>query len=673
MAKRGGKSRKSRAGAGAAAVRAEIGAPRAAAPVSAAVGGDASRAAPMPKWAPHALAAALLVAALVPAGPLAFVPPTARWPAVAAAVLALVAPNVFARGGRAAVALEAVAVVAVVATYALLKCVGIHASWTDDNIYFYLASRVAAGAVPYRDFFFAHPPVHLLVPALVFRVFGFSIPVAKSIPAIASGLAALLVWGAARARSRSFALAVLALHLSTYEILMGSTDMNGENLLCAFVAAALFAAVRGWLVLAGALASLALGCGLYALAAVVALAIAAVASSRAAGLRFVGGLAAGLAVVFGGALRAAGDRFVDGAFRYHMAKPLGAGGREPVLGVDDLGARMSAIVHNLGVYLESHELLRSLYFHSATWVGAGVAAVLVVALAARARRVVLADMLAGTPEGFAKLGLLALALFVLQWACVNEVYDFYAVPMLALAALPGAWAFAWSLDLAGGPTGPAWLAARLAALLALGAHPLLASALSTSLFADEATHAGEVVSYVAREPDVTPALAALSRELFFAPTRVKGENEPPYRHYVWNKSLGFSTAGDVAAYVAAHSSPGETIAGASTLAPLVALLADRRIANDEADTNAKRVRAGNTSFDEIVRRACADRVRFLVTAPRSLFDPSALEASPIVRANFVRERTFADPAMQHFKTTPVALYRRVDRDDAALGSACKLP
>ena len=55
--------------------------------------------------------------------------------------------------------LEAILLLVPVLLYVILKNYSLHPTVTDDWIYAYLADRMGEGAWPYRDFFFAHPPV----------------------------------------------------------------------------------------------------------------------------------------------------------------------------------------------------------------------------------------------------------------------------------------------------------------------------------------------------------------------------------------------------------------------------------------------------------------------------------------------------------------------------------
>ena len=55
--------------------------------------------------------------------------------------------------------------IGIILGYLALKWSCFHYSATDENIYFYQAAAWAEGVLPYRDFFFAHPPLHIAPPA----------------------------------------------------------------------------------------------------------------------------------------------------------------------------------------------------------------------------------------------------------------------------------------------------------------------------------------------------------------------------------------------------------------------------------------------------------------------------------------------------------------------------
>jgi hypothetical protein len=592
--------------------------------------------------------------------------------------------------------LEGAGLALLLGAWVLLKIPGLHPSGTDDNIYFYMAHRVSQGAVPYRNFFFSHPPFHLLIPAGVFTVGGFSIGLAKAIPAMAQGLAGLFLYLSARGTSRGFALLVLLFHFTAYQVLMGSTDMNGENLMTAFLAAALFALVRGHPAVSGVLAAVSLGCGLYAFAGVVALGIAsAAASRRALGRYALGFMAVTVAwvTVFG---LMGGKAFFDGVFAYHLAKPVKDAGRVSVFESGNPFRMLSALVGNIPTYLGGDGFRKSLYYHLPHYLGLVVAFTLISSRAlaawwraspgaARSRKSrdaarpqpsswasILSprELAAWTPDGFAKLAGLATVLFVLQWSAVQEVYDFYAVPMLALLAFAPAWA-SWRFFI-GVRDAASWrhLIVPLAVLGVLVSHRPLALSLSRSLWPSEHQGPAGEVRYDWRDPWVLKGMARASRALFFAESRTRGEVTPHYRHYLWNKRLTFSTAPEIGEWIRDRTSPDETVTGASTLAPLVALYADRRMSGDEADTNAKRFTSGMLSDKDFFQTICTDNVRYVVAGARSRFTEAFMSGNPFLAQTFVREKVFQDPDLIHFRDFPISLYRRRDLPDIEPGRVC---
>ena len=101
----------------------------------------------------------------------------------------------------------------------------------DEHIYFAMAQAVAHGAIPYRDFFFAHPPVHLLVPALIFRIFGFSYGVAFWIAPLACLAAGFALWRLVRRFTPGWAgVLVMIFFLFGRTVLQSGSHLTGVNM-----------------------------------------------------------------------------------------------------------------------------------------------------------------------------------------------------------------------------------------------------------------------------------------------------------------------------------------------------------------------------------------------------------------------------------------------------------
>lgn len=633
--------------------------------------------APPPAWKRAVLVAAgLAVGAFCcwSRGPLGALPPTLAWLVGALMALPWVArgldgllPGALLRPAALA-ALEGAGLLVAFGSFFLLKIVGIHPSTTDENIYFYMATRFSQGAIPYRDFFFAHPPMHLVVPAAVFLATGFGVVTAKLIPVAAALLYGLFFYLALRrAAGRAAALAGLAGFLGAYQVLMASTDMTGVNITLAFLAAAAWCAVRASWGPAGLLAGLAVSTGMYAVAGAAGLALGALASSRRGLVKYLVALLATLGLVMGLFWVIGGDGFVEGVFVYHTRKPpKTAGWEDPLASWNPLHLGW-ALLHNLRLFLGGKACGQSLYYHAALYLACAAAlAGLLGALAAAAWRegkkgawrALRGALRPGSPAGYTLLCISTALLFLVQWGSLREVYDFYLVPMIFFVAVPFGLCVRACLLPARGPLPRRVLLAGPALLLLLWASRPLSLSLAGRLWPSEARDAGKTVTYEWREPAAFGSLARLTRALYFHGSRTVGELTPAYRHYVWNKSLSFSTAGEIARYVRDRTGSEATIAGASSVAPLVALLAGRRIAADEADTNAKRFKSGLLTaaayFDEICR---SPGFAYFVTAPRAYMNSQLVQGDPLASRALALETTFRDDEALFFTTMQVQLWR----------------
>jgi len=125
----------------------------------------------------------------------------------------------------------------------LLICAWINAPTTiprpsDENIYFLMARDTLRGSVPYRDFFFAHPPVMLVIITSVFMFLGTTFMAGTAIAMVVNvSLLAVCFRLARRYYNDRAALISCVLLLSSQGFLMsGQTDGNVLALLFAMAA-----------------------------------------------------------------------------------------------------------------------------------------------------------------------------------------------------------------------------------------------------------------------------------------------------------------------------------------------------------------------------------------------------------------------------------------------------
>jgi len=84
--------------------------------------------------------------------------------------------------------------IVIILAFVLIRLAFIHPTFSDETFYFNAGKYALGGTVPYRDFFFAHPPLQLYVLAFVFRIFGASFWAAKAVSLLSASLCVLLVY-----------------------------------------------------------------------------------------------------------------------------------------------------------------------------------------------------------------------------------------------------------------------------------------------------------------------------------------------------------------------------------------------------------------------------------------------------------------------------------------------
>jgi len=106
----------------------------------------------------------------------------------------------------------------------------------DENVYYYMGKLISEGKVPYRDFFFAHPPLHIYLIALVYKIFGFNIIALKSIPLISTLITAFFIFKIAKRKFGNFEAVISSLlFLFSYSVMFNSVFSFGINLATMFL------------------------------------------------------------------------------------------------------------------------------------------------------------------------------------------------------------------------------------------------------------------------------------------------------------------------------------------------------------------------------------------------------------------------------------------------------
>ena len=275
--------------------------------------------------------------------------------------------------GRAA---EPIAVAVLIGGYLILKINGLRWSTTDEGLYFYAAKAWSEGLLPYRDFFFAHPPLHIAVPALAYKVFGYHFVVGKWLSALAALGAGIAVWRIARTwLGITAGVFALGLDLFACEVLQASTNLTGINLTTCWLMWGLWAALRHRFLLAGMLLGAAAATGFYAIGGFLILAVLAGCmplpppsrphepwlqrALRHPTILISLGFLAVWGTINAFFLVAAGDAFRTGVYDYHFAK------KAKVEGFTPLSDGPHALLANSLVLLGARDFAVSVYYHAA--------------------------------------------------------------------------------------------------------------------------------------------------------------------------------------------------------------------------------------------------------------------------------------------------------------------
>ena len=210
---------------------------------------------------------------------------------------------------------------AAIILFAAIEAKGLlHYDNSDENVYFYMSSLVADGKVPYRDFFYAHPPLELLPGAAVFKLFGFNLLLLKLLPLAATIISAIMVYLVAKRNfSEPAAVMATAFFLSSHTIMLEATYFLGLNIAVMFLMLGFYFMNRKPL-LAGLFFGLA---GMTRLLAVVPAAVL-ISFLLLKNIKAFAKTAAGFAAVFGTAnllLSLLSPNFIVSVYKFHLLKP----------------------------------------------------------------------------------------------------------------------------------------------------------------------------------------------------------------------------------------------------------------------------------------------------------------------------------------------------------------
>ena len=119
----------------------------------------------------------------------------------------------------------------IVGAYLLLKFLTLEITTGDEGVYYYASSLWLNGSLPYRDFFFSHPPIHLLVSMAAIKIFGINFKILSAIPAVLGAISGVLTFLIGKRISGKWCgLIACTLFLFAHVQLFESSHFTGINL-----------------------------------------------------------------------------------------------------------------------------------------------------------------------------------------------------------------------------------------------------------------------------------------------------------------------------------------------------------------------------------------------------------------------------------------------------------
>ena len=483
------------------------------------------------------------------------------------------------------------------AVFAALKLYAFHYAVSDDNIYFYLAARGADGAMPYRDFFFGHPPLHLLPGVLLFKLTdGFNLAAGRAIPMLATAIAGMFLYRAGRRQGALEGVLACSLFLFSFDVLRISSHFVGASLSAMWVAIALERLGNRSDVQAALAFALGTFTLLSAAPAGLAAALVLLAADPRRALRFGAAGLAAFAALNLLCLASFGSAFFEQVYLYHFGKEVVPGGASEVF----------ASVVRFNTWLFFGGL-------------AGIAAVLA-RLRERSRREApepqaptdnppaletrsaLDDHL---PLLAAAVGALASIAFL---ATIARVFTYYFAVLFVCLAPLAAFGLAEALRLVTRALRTRVPKTAVGGLLLLA---IVAVGQLSHWMPSEGDGTSRA-SYTWRGSGVA-GLDAVVRPLLWRDQEVADRHYLAWTHYLWHEAQSFDLAESLAQDVRERSREGDTIFGDSTSTPLIALLAGRRISFDEVDTNVMRFGTGAMSIEDLLDKLETAPPRLIVT------------------------------------------------------------
>lgn len=487
---------------------------------------------------------------------------------------------------RKILSLELLALSTLICFFFLLKSYGLNPAVSDENIYFYDTWLMSKGLLPYQDFFFAHPPLHLIPGWIVMLIAGdFNLTAMKAIPIIATTVTGITLHKiiVRVVGKRSAALFALSMFLFSHDLLRASSHWTGMNLAMCWMSIGLFLAVRQHPRTCGAALGIGISTGVYIVPGAMVLIIMLYCQQTRQAVSCVLSLFAIWLLINVPFFISGGKEYFYSVFLFHLLKPSQQG-------ISFLTQIDQLLFHNFFILSAPLLLIPVLLFK------------IVEAVTNNKDKVVWEDFFKIQRRPYIAMGLWCLitwSIYILFLLLLNRVYHYYFLLLFPFSTIcVGLFISSLITNLKG------FFNSRYSALKAMTLSIIvIAGLLVYPLFEHRLSYyqtaKGKVKKYnfpLSRLPDALQ----LPVQMIWKSNRTIGKRFTGIQYYLWHESRVFSEAKRIAMVLQTNADKTDMIFGDSTSTPLISLFAKISIWNNFVDTNVMRFKAGFPKADELI-------------------------------------------------------------------------
>lgn len=191
---------------------------------------------------------------------------------------------------------------------------------SDENAYFYMAKLISEGNLPYRDFFFAHPPLQLFILALIFKIFGFNFILLKIVPILSIILSSFFLFKIIKYKFGNLAALIgVVLFLFEYNLIRSSTQASGINETLLFILLGFYYFIKNKNIISGLFFGLAGLTGLYSAIPIIIFLFYLLIKNRKEFLNFLLGFS--IFFIINLIFFIISNNFITQVYLYHLMKP----------------------------------------------------------------------------------------------------------------------------------------------------------------------------------------------------------------------------------------------------------------------------------------------------------------------------------------------------------------